>query len=157
HPARDRRGSSRDPCRSRRGTRTARGAPRASASRRDRDDRPGPGPTPSATPRWRLAALARATWRRPCSVEWLRRARDVVVDRTAAREAGLEPVPEADRLFAEAPAQQDVLAAAARREVDQALLDVLHFAAQRADLLDLVGQRLVEAAEQRLRAPHVGG
>src|SRR6185436_20648016 len=82
--------------------------------------------------------------RPPSSVQRLRRARDVVVDGTAARVPRLQPVPETDRLFAQPPAQQDVLAAAARGKVDQALLDVLHLAAQRANLFDLVRQRLVE-------------
>src|SRR4029078_3212280 len=76
-------------------------------------------------------------------------------DRPAARETGFEAVPVADRLFAQAPAQQDVLAAAARRKVDQTQLDVLHLAAERAHLIDLLRQRLVESAKQRLRTPHV--
>src|SRR4029078_12715064 len=105
--------------------------------------------------RWQPSMPARAT-SRPPSVQRLRRARDVVGGRGAGRKTRPQPVPETDRLLAQPPAQQDVLAATPRRKVDQALLDILHLAAHRADQLDLVGQRLVESAEQRLRATHVG-
>src|SRR6188768_4088333 len=53
--------------------------------------------------------------------------------RPSARETLLQPVPELDRVFAEAPAEQHVFAAAPRREVDQPVVEVLH---ERAELVD---------------------
>jgi hypothetical protein len=57
-------------------------------------------------------------------------------ERFPAREPFLEPVPVLDRVLADLPAEQDLLALAERREIDKAGVEILHLDAQRFELVD---------------------
>src|SRR5262249_13173576 len=59
-----------------------------------------------------------------------------LLDRLAAREALVRLVPVLHRVLAELPAEEDLLALAARREVDQALLEALDLDPEMLQLLD---------------------
>src|SRR5437868_6227333 len=59
---------------------------------------------------------------------------------TATRETVLDPVPVPDLALTQLPAEQHRLAAAQRRKVDQALVDVLDLGAVPGDLVDHPGE-----------------
>ena len=90
-------------------------APRAPACRRGRRRAPGPAPMPATAPRRPLAVPARATRPPPPSPAVAARAR-LRRRWDGGPRTRTRRVPVADRLFAQPPAQQDLLAAAARRE-----------------------------------------
>src|ERR1051326_2708616 len=73
-----------------------------------------------------------------------------VEERLTAGVAVFDAVPIADRLFAEAPAQEPDLAAELTRKVDQALFDAFADAAVRVDLLDHAFDFLDEARDRRV-------
>jgi hypothetical protein len=71
-------------------------------------------------------------------------------NRLAAGEAGLDFVPEADGVFAELPAEADVVAAVTAEEIDEAHLIVLQVAADVVELLDVILEVLNGDVDARL-------
>src|SRR6185369_10775975 len=62
-------------------------------------------------------------------------------------EAVLDPVPVADLVLAELPAEKNGLAVPERGEVDQPLVEILHLCSMRVDLVDGLCERARDAVE----------